>query len=66
MMSQGEATVPILIGRSTTTEPTGARMWPLLVTDELAESCQEWSQPVAFRFKRLKDGRVEMWMRGMP
>jgi hypothetical protein len=41
-------------------------MWTLLVTDQLVEACLEWSQPVTFKFERLEDGHVEMWMQGRP
>jgi hypothetical protein len=60
----------ILIGRSTTTEPMstpkGVLAWALVIKDQLATACVEWSEPVEFRLKRLEDGRMEMWMRGTP
>lgn len=51
------------IARSQLTHPEGALVWKLAVADQLVEDCQDWSEPVQFKFEKRPDGVVEMYLR---
>jgi hypothetical protein len=46
----------------TKSEPNTGDTWTFLVANEIVDVCESWSAPVRFRFEKLADGTVQMWV----